>query len=166
MQNLVRSSKFECYVKLGLFCSKAIYLGYNNKGKKNEGLLVLVWLETPNFSTDSSMTIAENEGVYSLLVEMNSLQAKLKLVVFEFKEAQELLTKSLNIANKYGITLLAKRVKNEQTDLSKNYLKWEKLRISRGKISERMDLARIDEQIEILLQKRNYLKSINTGSIS
>jgi tetratricopeptide (TPR) repeat protein len=106
-------------------------------------------------------SIAEKEGVYSLLVEINSLQAKLKLVVFEFKEAQELLNKSLNIANKYGQTLLAKRVENEQTELAKNFLKWEKLRSSGGKISERMELARIDEQIEILLQKRNYLKSIN-----
>ena len=97
---------------------------------------------------------------------MNSLQAKLKLVVFEFKEAQELLNKSLNIANKYGQVLLAKRVENEQIELSKNFRKWEKLRISKGKISERMDLAHIDEQIEILLQKRNYLKSINVDSIS
>jgi len=115
---------------------------------------------------DKIRSIAEKERVYSLLVEMNSLQAKLKLVVFEFKEAQELLTKSLNIANKYGLTLLAKRVNNEQAELSKNFLKWEKLKTSRGKISERMDLARIDEQIEILLQKRNYLKSINADPIS
>jgi tetratricopeptide (TPR) repeat protein len=111
---------------------------------------------------DKIWSIAEKEEVYSLLVEINLLQAKLKLVVFEFKEAQELLTQSLNIANKYGQTLLARRVENEQAELSKNFLKWEKLKTSREKISERMDLARIDEQIEILLQKRNYLKSINS----
>ena len=94
---------------------------------------------------------------------MNSLQAKLKLVTFEFKEAQELLAQALNIANKYGLNLLTKRVKNEQAELSKNFLKWEKLRTSGGKISERMDLARIDDQIQILLQKRNYLKSISNS---
>jgi hypothetical protein len=112
---------------------------------------------------DKIRSIAENEEVYSLLVEMYSLQAKLKLVIFEFKEAQGLLAQSLNIANKYGLNLLAKRVENEQAELSKNYLKWEKLRMSGGKISERMDLARIDDQIQILLQKRNYLKSISNS---
>ena len=94
---------------------------------------------------------------------MNSLQAKLKLVMFEFKEAQELLVQALNNANKYGLNLLARRVENEQAELSKNYLKWEKLRTSGGKISERMDLARLDDQIQILLQKRNYLKSISNS---
>ena len=112
---------------------------------------------------DKIRSIAENERVHSLLVELNSLQAKLKLVIFEFKEAQELLAQALNIANMYGLNLLARRVENEQAELSKNFLKWEKLKMSRGKISERMDLARVDEQIQILLQKRNYLKGISSS---
>jgi hypothetical protein len=94
---------------------------------------------------------------------MYSLQAKLRLVTFEFKEAQELLAKALNVATMYGLNLLAKRVENEQAELSKNFIKWEKLRTSGGKISERMDLARVDDQIQILLQKRNYLKAINSS---
>ncbi|GAG17768.1 unnamed protein product, partial [marine sediment metagenome] len=77
---------------------------------------------------DIIRVIANNEGVYSLLVEMNSLQAKLRLVIFEFKEAQLLLIKALDIANMHGLNLLAKRVEHEQTELSKNFLKWEKLR--------------------------------------
>jgi len=94
---------------------------------------------------------------------MHLLRAKLRLVTFEFKEAQELLTQALDIAHIHGLKLLARRVKNEQTELSKNFLKWEKLKTSRGKISERMNLALIDEQIQILLQKRNYLKGITSS---
>jgi len=112
---------------------------------------------------DKIRSLAEKEEVFSLLVEMKSLGAKLKLVIFEFKDAQELLVQALNIAKRYGLISLARRVKNEQTELSKNFLKWEKLRNSGGKISERMDLARVDEQIQILLQKRNYLKSISSS---
>jgi len=112
---------------------------------------------------DKIQFIAENEGVYSLLAEMHLLQAKLRLVTFEFKEGQELLTQALDIAHMHGLNLLVRRVEEEQTDLLKNYLKWEKLRISGGKISERMDLARVDEQIQILLQKRNYLKIISSS---
>jgi len=112
---------------------------------------------------DKIRSIAENEGVNSLIVEMNSLQAKLKLVIFEFKEAQSLLAQALKTANIYGLNLLARRIENEQAELSKNFLKWEKLRMSGGKISERMELARVNEQIQILLQKRNYLKSISSS---
>ena len=112
---------------------------------------------------DKIRFIAENEGVYSLLAEMHSLQAKIKLVTFEFKEAQQLLTQALDVADMYGLKLLAKRVKNEQANLSRNFLKWEKLRTAGGKIAERMDLARIDDQIQILLQKRNYLKGISSS---
>jgi len=112
---------------------------------------------------DKISSIAENEEIYSLLTEIYSLQAKLRLVIFEFKEAQLLLTKALNIATTYGLNLLARRVEKEQAELSKNYLKWEKLRTSGGKISERMDLARVDEQIQILLQKRKYLRGISSS---
>jgi len=112
---------------------------------------------------DKIQFIAENEGVYSLLAEMHLLRAKLMLVTFEFKKAQELLTQALDIAHMYSLNLVARRVENEQTELSKNFLKWEKLRTTGGKISERMDLARVDEQIQILLQKRSYLKGISSS---
>ncbi|MBY8987146.1 MAG: hypothetical protein KGD61_01740 [Candidatus Lokiarchaeota archaeon] len=112
---------------------------------------------------DKIQFIAKNEGVYSLLAEMHLLRAKLMLVIFEFKKAQEFLTQALDIAHMHSLNLVARHVENEQTELSKNFLKWEKLRTSGGKISERMDLARVDEQIQILLQKRNYLKAISSS---
>jgi len=107
------------------------------------------------------MNIAKLQKSYWLLVEGYSFQAKLKLIIFEFREAQNYLTQALNIAKKYGQNRLVKRILNEQDELSNNFIKWEKLKASRAGISERMDLARIDEQIEILLQKRRYLKKIN-----
>jgi len=110
------------------------------------------------------MNIAKNQQSFWLLVEGYTFQAKLKLIIFEFREAQNLLSKALNIAEKYGQERLAKRILNEQDELSKNFIKWEKLKASGANMSERMDLARIDEQIEIMLQKRRYLKEINGQS--
>jgi tetratricopeptide (TPR) repeat protein len=112
---------------------------------------------------DKIQFIAENEGVFSLLAEMYLFRAKLMLVSFKFKKAQELLTQALDIAHMHSLNLVARRIENEQTELSKNFLKWEKLRASGGKIAERMDLARVDEQIQILLQKREYLKGISSS---
>ncbi|MFX0075852.1 MAG: hypothetical protein ACFE96_10450, partial [Candidatus Hermodarchaeota archaeon] len=110
---------------------------------------------------DKIRNMAEIEGINPLFAEIYLFQAKLKLVSFEFKEAQELLVHALKVAQNHGLKLLVKRIEEEKTDLSKNFLKWEKMRTSGGKISVRMDLARVDEQIQILLQKRNYLKGIS-----
>ncbi|MHA2287803.1 MAG: hypothetical protein ACXABG_03345 [Promethearchaeota archaeon] len=113
--------------------------------------------------TDQLRFMAVNEGIHSLLAEMFLFQAKLKLVSFEFKESQDLLARALNIAQNQGLNLIAQKVENEQIDLSRNFLKWEKLRTTGVKISVRMDLARVDEQIQILLQKRNYLKNLTSS---
>ena len=104
--------------------------------------------------------IANNQQSFYLLVEVFSLQAKLKLITFEFKEAQILLNQALDTAEKNGLNRLAKRITNEQDELSKNFIRWEKMKVSGANISERMDLARIDEQIKSLLRKRMYLKKI------
>jgi hypothetical protein len=89
------------------------------------------------------------------------LQAKEILIIFEFKEAQTLLNQARDTAEKFGLNRLAKRITNEQDNLSKNFIKWEKMKISRENISVRMDLARIDEQIKLLLRKQIYIKNLN-----
>jgi hypothetical protein len=83
--------------------------------------------------------------------------------MFEFKEVQQLLTQAYEIAEKYEQNLLTNRISAEQEELSKNYLKWEKLKKNSNQLSERMELARIGEQIESILQKRKYLELINNS---
>jgi len=104
--------------------------------------------------------IAEREELFSLLAELYLFQAKIKLLTYEFQESQNLLTKSLDIASSKGLYLIVQRIEDEQSELSKNFLKWEKLKKSGGSISERCHLAQIDKQIQILLQKRTYLKTV------
>ncbi|MFW9773083.1 MAG: hypothetical protein ACFFFB_11830 [Candidatus Heimdallarchaeota archaeon] len=104
--------------------------------------------------------IAKKQESFWLLAEALLFQAKLKLIIFEFEEAQNLLIKAHNIAEKYGLSRLAKRLINEQYELSNNLAKWEKIKASEAKMLERMNLAQINDQIEILLQKRNYLKKL------
>lgn len=106
------------------------------------------------------MDLAVSQQSYWLLVEGYSFQAKLKLVTFEFGEAEEFLDQALLTAEKYGQERMVKLIMKEQAKLSRNLIKWEKLKETRATISDRMDLARIDEQIELLLQKRRYIKSI------
>jgi tetratricopeptide (TPR) repeat protein len=112
---------------------------------------------------DQISNLAKSQNSFWILVEVNILQAKLKLIMFEFKQAQEILSQAYKITEKYDQNLLTKQILTEQEALSKNYVKWVKMKKSNKLISERMDLACIEEQIEILLQKRKYLKKINTS---
>ncbi len=104
---------------------------------------------------------AKTQQSFWLLIETYLLQAKLKLITFEFREVKNLLSQALDLAEKYGQDRLIRRIVEVQDELSKDFIKWEKLKASGATISARMDLARIDEQIEILLQKRRYLKDVN-----
>ncbi|MFX0023918.1 MAG: tetratricopeptide repeat protein [Candidatus Hermodarchaeota archaeon] len=106
------------------------------------------------------MDLAIGQQSYWLLVEGYSFQAKLKLITFEFGEAEKFLDQALFTAEKYGQDRMGKHIMKEQAELSRNLIKWERLKNTGATISDRMDLARIDEQIELLLQKRRYIKSI------
>jgi hypothetical protein len=128
---------------------------YLRKLKKENDLKILDEIQ-PFLSQLES--IAKTHKSFWVQVEMYSLQAKLNLITFDFKKAQEMLVNAYDIAEKHGLHRLIEQILNEQTELSNNYDKWEKLKESNAKVSDRMNLAQIDEQIILLLQKRRYLK--------
>ncbi|MFW9972497.1 MAG: tetratricopeptide repeat protein [Candidatus Odinarchaeota archaeon] len=110
------------------------------------------------------MDIAKDQKSFWLLVEVYSLKAKLKLMTFEFEEAQNLLRQSMDIAKKHSLIHIAQRISSEQDELQNQKNKWETLRRSKALMAERMDLARVDEQIVRMLRKRVYLeKKLNLG---
>jgi len=104
------------------------------------------------------MYTAKSQQSFWLLVEAYSFQAKLKLITFEFKEAQKLLTQALNIAEKYGQNLQAERIKMEQDKLLNEKNKWETLRRSNAIMAERIELAHLNDQIVRMLRRRYYSK--------
>ncbi len=100
---------------------------------------------------------AKNSHSYWLQAETYLLQAKLKLITFEYEESQQLLTQAAHIAEKYNQSLLTKQISEEQEELSKKQNDWEGLRQSKAKIATRIELAGLEEQIRHLLKKRMNL---------
>jgi len=82
------------------------------------------------------------------------LQAKLALISLNLEEARRLLTQGQKIAEKYGIHLLAQKISNEHDELLKQLTIWENLKKSEAPLSERMNLARLNEQIGRMIRKR------------
>jgi len=69
-------------------------------------------------------------------------------------EARKLFTKSQDIANKYGLELLAMKISNEHDELLKQLDIWNKLKDSGASLAERIELSRLDGQMKNMLSKR------------
>jgi len=103
------------------------------------------------------LDIAEKTGSHSVLCESYLLQAKLSLLTFKIKNAQRFLTQAQQIAERFGLTLLAKKIATENEDLSKKLDLWEKLKEENAPMTDRMELARLDEKIVKMIQKHRLL---------
>ncbi|KKL16777.1 hypothetical protein LCGC14_2492170, partial [marine sediment metagenome] len=86
------------------------------------------------------LDIAEKSHSYSILCETLLIQAKLALISLNLEKAQRLLTQGQKIAEKYGLSLLARKISNEHDKLLKQLSMWENLKESKASLNERMEL--------------------------
>jgi hypothetical protein len=98
--------------------------------------------------------IAEQSHSYSIFCETFILQAKLDLINLDLKAARRYLTQAQKIAESYGIKRLAMKISHEHDKLLKLLSSWEKLNESEAPLSERWELAGLNEQIENMVKKR------------
>jgi len=106
--------------------------------------------------------IAERQHLYWILAEIYLLQAKLSLLTFDMKKAKRFLTQAQKIAERFGYKELAERITNERSKLLKKSDIWEKLKEMGAPMAERIELARLNEQIEEIAEKRSMLPAFIT----
>jgi len=100
------------------------------------------------------LDITNKSHSYSILCETYLLQARLSLITLDTKKAQQFLTQAQQIAEKFGLKLLAIKISNEHDELLKQLEIWEKLKESKAPLAERMELSRLNEQMEGMVRKR------------
>ena len=98
--------------------------------------------------------IAEKSRSYWILCETYLLRAKMSLLSYELEEARRLLAKGQKIAEKYGLKLLAIKISNEHDGLLKQLNMWENLKLSTSSLKERIELTRLNEQMNDMIRKR------------
>ena len=109
--------------------------------------------ELENFITQLS-DIAEKTNSFWILAETYMLQAKLALITLDLKEARRLLTQAQKIAEKQGMLRLAAKISIEHDELLQKLNIWKNLKKSKEGLSKRIQLAKLSEQIENMVQKR------------
>ena len=100
------------------------------------------------------LELAEKSNSYWILCETYLIQAKVALMTFDTNEARRFLTRAQEIAEKYGLNLIAMKISNEHDELLKQLEIWEKLKESNAPLAERMELSRLNEQMDNMLRKR------------
>ncbi len=100
------------------------------------------------------LEIAEKSHSYWILGETYILQASLALITLDLKEARRLLTQGQQVAEKYGLKMLARKISNEHDELLKQLTIWENLKKSEATLTERLQLARLNEQMDNVLRQR------------
>jgi hypothetical protein len=98
--------------------------------------------------------IAEYSHSYRVLAETYLFHAKLALIALNVKEAQRFLTQAQQIAERRGYNKLAMKISDEHKDLIKHLDTWVKLKETGAPMADRVELARLDEQIEGMTHKR------------
>ncbi|MFW9826427.1 MAG: tetratricopeptide repeat protein [Candidatus Thorarchaeota archaeon] len=100
------------------------------------------------------LDIAEYNNSYPLITEIKLLQSRIALLSFEIKNARKLLSEAQYIADSYGLNRLSMKISNEHDNLLEQIELWEKLKNTNSPLSERLKLARLEEQMKRMIQKR------------
>ncbi|MFX1348962.1 MAG: tetratricopeptide repeat protein [Promethearchaeota archaeon] len=100
------------------------------------------------------LDLSEKSHSYWILGETYLLQAKLALISLNLEEARKFLTQGQKITEKYGLSLLAKKISNEHDKLLKQLKIWENLKESNAPLNERIELSRLNDQMENMIHSR------------
>jgi tetratricopeptide (TPR) repeat protein len=103
------------------------------------------------------LDLSDKSHSFWVLGETYLLQAKLSLISLNLEEARKLLTQGQEISEKYGLSLLARKISNEHDNLLEQLDSWENLKITNASLTKRMKLAGINEQVEKMITKRVFV---------
>ncbi|MHA2471946.1 MAG: hypothetical protein ACXAES_01795 [Promethearchaeota archaeon] len=98
---------------------------------------------------DKLLKYSERRRFFSSLVETHLLQARSSCLRLKLKEARNSLAQAQNIAEKYGLQLLARKISDEHDQLLGKSDVWEELKRKKIPLSERLN-----DKINLLLEKR------------
>jgi tetratricopeptide (TPR) repeat protein len=100
------------------------------------------------------LSIAKSQESFARLAEVYHLQSKLALLELDVKQSQYLLTQAQLIAETKGLYRLAQSISNEFDSLLNDLSKWDDYIDRNASISERYELAELENMMGAILRKR------------
>ncbi|MFX1572313.1 MAG: tetratricopeptide repeat protein [Promethearchaeota archaeon] len=101
--------------------------------------------------------LSESSNSFYLLAETCLLQAKLSLITLDMNEARRFLTQGQKIAERHGYNQLAVKLSKEHENLINQLDIWKEIKTSEVILAERIEMAKIGEQMEGMIRNRKTL---------
>ncbi|MFW9915016.1 MAG: tetratricopeptide repeat protein [Candidatus Thorarchaeota archaeon] len=98
--------------------------------------------------------IASDQHIFEWLARTHLLRSKVALLELDIKEARNLLAQAQLIAEETGLINLAMTISSEFDSLLKEQAKWDKYVDQNASMRERLELARLEELVTRMVQKR------------
>ncbi|MFX0019954.1 MAG: tetratricopeptide repeat protein [Promethearchaeota archaeon] len=114
-------------------------------------------LDKINYNVDQLIKFSESSNSFNILAETYLLQAKISLISINIGEAQRHFIQALQIAERHGLNRLSKKISTEYKKLLNQLTLWEQLKELNVSINKRMDLAKISEQMNLMLRNRQII---------
>jgi tetratricopeptide (TPR) repeat protein len=108
---------------------------------------------------DILLDITEKRHGYLFLAEIYLLQARVSLITFNFKESKRYFTQAQQIAEQWKLTQISSKIAKEKEEFLRKIKDWEKHKKENIPLKERLELAQLDKQIELMLQNRTVIIS-------
>jgi tetratricopeptide (TPR) repeat protein len=103
---------------------------------------------------DNLHDIASDQHIFEWLARTYLLRSKVALLELDTKEARSLLSQAQLIAEETGLNNLAMTISGEFDSLLKEQAKWDKYVDQKASMRERLELARLEELVTRMVQKR------------
>jgi len=94
------------------------------------------------------VSMAQHSGMYYWLIETFILHGKLALIMFDIESSRRYLTQALRMAERFGFIGLANEIAGLQEAMMEKKDTWEQLEKIDAPLSERIELARLDEHLK------------------
>ncbi len=92
--------------------------------------------------------MAQHSGIYYFLIEAYILHGKLALIMFDIESSRRYLTQARRMAERYGYIGLADEIAGLHEAMIEKLDTWEQLEKKDAPLSERMELARLEDHLK------------------
>ena len=97
--------------------------------------------------------LAESQHSYPLMVESMLFDAKINILKLEFTKARVILTQAQITAEEKGLKMLSQKISKEHDNLLNKMNQWENIINESISLSERLELANVEEILRSMIQK-------------
>lgn len=97
---------------------------------------------------------SEKQQSYPILAESYVLEARMSMLRFDLNKARQSLTKAQQIAERYGLKLLAIKISNEHDNLLQNVEVWDQMEKDNVPMSKRLEKSALEDQLSLMLKQK------------